>query len=257
MRLREYLTIAALLTATIVPAQATQPAASADIFRDAEERRPEVAADAAANSGRESAAEMNVSKASSAVPSPLVFRDKVFGSAYFNTLSILSASNACSDFFGGPSAAVDVFKQLIGKARRAYLANRIGMTMSGETVNIFDARTHKEYRLFSKVSINANGPFYRKRVSMSGPPMPRLGTFEANTKEVRVLMFLHELGHVMKGEDGHWLLPNDGKDEALSHQNSRKIEEVCGDEIKDLDHESKREAQPNEIRETKALNKEK
>src|SRR4029078_4399109 len=39
---------------------------------------------------------------------PLASKDKVFASAYFDTLRILAANNACSDFFGGPQAAADV-----------------------------------------------------------------------------------------------------------------------------------------------------
>lgn len=49
-----------------------------------------------------------------------------------------------------------------------------------------------------------------------------------------MLILLHELGHVMKGKDGKLLLPDDGKSEELSRNNSRKIEEVCGDQIKGL-----------------------
>ena len=246
MRLRECLTITALLTVTMVSAKGNPPAAPLDgtwdnPARDEQPRNAAVAVDPATVSHRESGAETNVGEMSTALPSPLVLKDKVLGSAYFDTLRILSANNACSDFFGGPAAAVDVFKQLIGNVRREYFANKIGMTMSGETTNVHNARTNRDYRLFSKVAINANGPFYRKRSSPSEPPMPRFGSFDANTKEVRVLMFLHELGHSMKGDDGNWLLPNDGKSDQLSHQNTQKIEDVCGDQIKDLDHEGKPE----------------
>lgn len=255
MRLCDCLTTTALLTVMIVSAKASQPVNSADVLSaeahgDIEVRSAEVAPDAIGSSDGESAAEVDAGELSAAVPSPLVLTDKVLGSAYFHTLSILSKSNPCSDFFGGSAAAVEVFKELIGNVRRDYLANGVGMTMSGETVNVFNGRTRREYRLFSRVSINANGPFYRKRFSASEPTLPRLGSYDANTKEVRVLMFLHELGHVMKGEDGNWLLPNDGKNEALSHQNSQKIEDVCGDQIKELDHEGK-QTQPDANRETK------
>ena len=47
-------------------------------------------------------------------------------------------------------------------------------------------------------------------------------------------MFLHELGHLMKGPDGHWLLPDDGSDEELSSRNSQRIELLCGAQIRDL-----------------------
>ena len=88
--------------------------------------------------------------------------------------------------------------------------------------------------MFDRVMINSNGPFYRQRVPYSFAQIPGLGTFQANTKEVRVLMFLHELGHAIKGDDDNWLLPDDGKDDQLSRRNSQKIEEVCGEQIKAL-----------------------
>jgi hypothetical protein len=168
------------------------------------------------------------------VPSPLINEDKILGSAYYDTLSILSTPNECSDFFGGPSASVDIFKAIIGKVRRKYFSPSIGIQMSGAVVNVSNAETKSTYRLFDTVSINANGPFYRKRFTTGQPFVPGVGTFGPNTKEARVLMFLHELGHVVKGQSGNWLLPDDGRDEALSRDNTRKIEDVCGDEIRNL-----------------------
>jgi len=106
--------------------------------------------------------------------------------------------------------------------------------MTGATTNVFNATTKSQYRLFDRVLLNTNGAFYRRKVSNVEPDLPGVGSFKPNTKEVRVLILLHELGHVMRGLDGNWLLPDDGRDEQLSRRNSRKIEEVCGDEIKSL-----------------------
>ena len=47
-------------------------------------------------------------------------------------------------------------------------------------------------------------------------------------------MLLHELGHLVKGAEGNWLLPDDGNDVEASSTNSRKIEDVCGDQIREL-----------------------
>lgn len=168
------------------------------------------------------------------VPSPLINEDKILGAAYYDTLSILSSPNECSEFFGGPSASVEIFNSLVGKVRKDYFSHSIGIRMSGETVNMFNATTRNQYRLFNKVSVNANGPFYRKKYSHNEPSIPGIGSFEANTKEVRVLMFLHELGHVAQGKAGEWLLPDDGRSEALSRDNTKKIEDVCGDQIRNL-----------------------
>jgi hypothetical protein len=168
------------------------------------------------------------------VPSPLITEDKILGSAYYDTLSILSTANECSDFFGGSTASVDIFNGLIGKVRWSYLQPSIGIRMSGAALSGFNQTTRTRYRLFDKVSINRNGPFYRRKNSPWELTVRGVGTFAPNTKEARVLMFLHELGHIVKGEGGNWLLPDDGGDEALSRDNTRKIEDVCGGQIRNL-----------------------
>lgn len=168
------------------------------------------------------------------VPSPLINEDKILGSAYYDTLSILSTANECSDFFGGSSASVDIFNGLIARVRWGYLQPSIGIRMSGASLNGFNQTTKIKYRLFDKVLINRNGPFFRKKNSPWELTVRGVGTFLPNTKEARVLMFLHELGHIVKGAGGNWLLPDDGGDEALSTENTRKIEEVCGSQIKNL-----------------------
>jgi hypothetical protein len=169
----------------------------------------------------------------SAVASPLASQDKLFASAYFGALSILAASNECSDFFGGPAAA-EVFTQLMGNVSKNSLPALVAMNMNGLTVQVTNARTKSKYRLFDKVLINSHGAFYRDRAPVSLAPLPGVGGFPANTNEVRVLMLLHELGHAIKGDDGKWLLPDDGKDSGLSRRNSQKIEDVCGRQIKAL-----------------------
>ena len=168
------------------------------------------------------------------VPSPLITQDKILSSAYYDTLSILGAPNECSDFFGGSSASVEIFNSLIGRLRKEYLSSSIGIRMSGETVNVSNEATKSKYRLFEKVSINANGPFYRRQDTISHSFTPGIGSYRASTKEGRVLMFLHELGHVVKGQSGAWLLPDDGRDSAVSNDNTRKIEDVCGNQLKNL-----------------------
>lgn len=168
------------------------------------------------------------------VPSPLIDEDKILGSAYYDTLSILSTSNLCSDFFGGPAASVDAFNHLIGRLRTEYLSGSIAMRMTGQTTNMLNAATNKQYRLFEKVVLNAKGPFYRSRFSNSDPSVFPIGPFEPNTKQARVLIFLHELGHVVKGNDGEWLLPNDGGNAKVSKENTRRIQGICGDQIEGL-----------------------
>lgn len=167
------------------------------------------------------------------VPSPLLSKDEKLRAAYQDALEILASNNQCSDFFGGPGV-VEIFNQLISKARKGRYPKSVGMRLSGITVSVYDIPTKKTYRLFEELSINENGPFYRQRSSTGEPMVPWVGNFGPNTREVRVLMLLHELGHLVKGPDGQWLLVNDGNDESLSSSNTRKIEAVCRDQIKNL-----------------------
>jgi hypothetical protein len=167
------------------------------------------------------------------LPSPLIGEDKILETAYYDTLSILSTPNECSDFFGGISA-VESFNGLIGKVRKDYFSSAIGIRMSGATTNVFNTRTKTQYRLFNKVSINGNGPFYKNKLTNAQAFVSGIGRFAANTKEARVLMFLHELGHVVKGASGAWLLPDDGVDESKSRENTKKIEDVCGEQIRTM-----------------------
>jgi len=178
------------------------------------------------------------------VPSPLIVEDKVIRSAYYDTLGILSSSNECSEFFGGPTKSVEIFNVLMGRIRKEFLFSSIAMRMSGQTIDAYSMITRTKYRLFDKVSININGPFYRHRYSETQPIIPGVGTFQPNTREARVLMFLHELGHVVQVEEGKWLLPDDGRDEELSRKNTRTIEGICGSEIRKLD---KRDTEENSV----------
>jgi hypothetical protein len=168
------------------------------------------------------------------IPSSLISEDKVLGLAYYDTLNILSTENECSEFFGGAGNAVDIFNMQMSKVRKRFWPVAVGIRMSGQTTNVVNIRTKREYRLFDTVEINTNGPFYRKKFSAAEARVPRIGRFEPNTKEARVLMLLHELGHIVKGTDGNWLLPNDGQADEQSRDNSLKIEGVCGEEIRNL-----------------------
>ena len=71
-------------------------------------------------------------EAAGSVPLPppiLIAKDKVLESAYYNTLAILSTSNRCSHFFGGPPASMHVFNRLMSQARKDYLSSSVAMRM--------------------------------------------------------------------------------------------------------------------------------
>ena len=167
-------------------------------------------------------------------PPAVIFKDQVLASVYYDALAILSTNNRCSEFFGNKAASMNVFYRFVSQVRKDYAASSLVMRMRGPTISGTDASTNVRYRLFSKVSINANGPFYRNGTSRSERTIQGIGSFAPNTREVRVLVLLHELGHLIQGQDGEWLLPDDGGDEELSRRNSSRVEEACGEQIKGL-----------------------
>jgi len=171
------------------------------------------------------------------IPKPastLVREDEALFIAYYDAMRILGSGNQCSAFFGGPEASVTVFGNFMSGVKRAYLPASIGVKMSGDYTNVLNANTQLKYRLFATTSVNMAGPFYQRKGSPFSPSVFGVGSFPASSREARVLMLLHELGHLMKGNDGNWLLPDDGFSMVDSLNNTRKVESICGDQIRDL-----------------------
>jgi hypothetical protein len=171
------------------------------------------------------------------LPTPLQLSrtNKIFESAYMDTYNILSEDNSCSTFYGGPLTALTVFNQLFGQLRTEYVQDaRVGITMTTPVTMIDDHKTGSSYRLFSKAKLNSNGPFYKNRITPTNKLIPDVGAFQANTREARALMLLHELGHLMKGQDNHWLLQDDGSDPLLSIRNTKTVERHCAKQIREL-----------------------
>jgi hypothetical protein len=170
-----------------------------------------------------------------ATPMKIERKDIVYVSAYKDVYRILSVDNPCSSFFGGPLKAVEVLNGLYGKLETARMNDsKIGLSMSGQTRSVSNARTGASYRLFEKAVINTEGPFYRKKFSMADPFVPNVGSYQPNTREARAAILLHEMGHLVQGADGRWLLPNDGASDEQSRKNTATIETRCGDQIKEL-----------------------
>lgn len=143
--------------------------------------------------------------------------------SYSDVFRLLKDDNACSRFFGGPQLAVTVFNQFTRRLQPKRLgANTVGVVMSGDYTTYQDVRTGETYRLFEQASLNSDGPF-----SPQAATRMRVGSFPAETRQARALMLLHELGHLIKGKDGRWLLPNDGGDAALSESNTKEVEAHC------------------------------
>jgi hypothetical protein len=186
-----------------------------------------------------------------AVPTPLAKpangRDSVFRQAYEDVYSILSSENECSRFYGGAAPAAYVFNQLAARFKPARVgSSHMAGKMSGEVVNISHAPSGIQFRLFEKAVLNTAGAFYSRQGFQSDARVPRVGSFAPDTRGARALILLHELGHVVKGQGGDWLLPDDGGDAERSEHNTELVEARCGAQLRALGTQP-RQARPAEV----------
>ena len=166
-------------------------------------------------------------------PSALTSRDPqklgLVDRAYLDAYTILNAENECSRFFGG-KLAVAALTELVFQLKPTYLEYDVAVRMSGNTTTYQSHRTGFSFRLFDKAEINLAGPFFpgnrssERRTSVAS-------TFRPNTRETRVVVLLHELGHLVKTAEGTWVLPDDGTDFSLSLENTKRVVSVCRRQI--------------------------
>ena len=155
--------------------------------------------------------------------------------AFQDALSILSKSNSCSRFFGDTKTTAEVLRRLAIQFQiRLLRDSRTGIQMSGNFTYFGQTERHAGYRLFAAATINTAGPFFKAKVFPAEPYVPPVGSFLPNTREARVLMLLHELAHLVKGQNGNWLIPDDGNAPALSKRNTEVIESQCREQILSL-----------------------
>jgi hypothetical protein len=150
--------------------------------------------------------------------------------AYLDAFSILKEDNTCSTFYGGP-AAIEVLNQFKLQLKPGLLDSSVAMRMSGSTTNHMSRHDALSYRLFQKAELNLEGPFYRRSLYYSDLS---IGGFPPNTREARVTILLHELGHLIGRRDRQWLLPNDGASEDLMRENTKRVIRACREQIKRL-----------------------
>lgn len=155
--------------------------------------------------------------------------------AYLDAYSILREDNACSRFYGG-FAAIEVLNQLTRQLKPVYLNKSIGLRMTGKISYAMNNTTKLSYRTFENAQLNTNGPFYRTSIFPVDSTIPRVGEYSPNTREARLTILLHELGHMIQRPDGEWVLPNDGDDPGTSRSNTQKVIEVCREQIKGQSH---------------------
>jgi hypothetical protein len=157
---------------------------------------------------------------------------------YLDAYAILRENNSCSRFFGGPRVATVVLNSLYPKLETSLIENHVGISMSGSITMVTDFQTGASYRLFKRAFVNLTGPFYRSANSKSQGFFHKIGYYLANTREARVTMLLHELGHLLRGSDGLWLLPDDGDSHVQVAANTATIMNKCSEQIKALSMES-------------------
>lgn len=164
-------------------------------------------------------------------PLPLTSREGVDKSSYADVFRILKTDNRCSRYFGGPHAAVTVFNQFTLRLRKRSLgAGAVAIAMYGDYTNYRDTVSGASYRLFDEAAVNTQGPF-TARVPQPATARLRIGRFPVETRQAKALILLHELGHLIRGKDGKWLLPEDGGDAELSERNTGTVQGQCLGEL--------------------------
>lgn len=161
-------------------------------------------------------------------------RPTLIDKTYLDAFTILQDSNTCSMFFGGPRIATGVLNSLYPTLQTALLDNHVGIRMSGPFTVVTDHPTGLRYRLFKKATINVVGPFYRSADDRHHGFFQKVGYYTANTREARVTMLLHELGHLVSSSEGRWLLADDGDNHTQVELNTAAIMKICSEQIKSL-----------------------
>ena len=159
-----------------------------------------------------------------------VTRDWNLSQAYQDVFKILSHENACSNFYGGTHAATTVLNGLVVRVRPLQLGGEVSFEMEGNTRLMRDSSSGRSYRIFDRTMVNVNGSFYQRRDLMRRFPSD-VGHFAPATRPARALILLHELGHLILGEDGDWLLPDDGHNGQQSKANTLKVQQACRKEL--------------------------
>jgi len=157
----------------------------------------------------------------------------VLEKAYLDVFTILNDENSCSRLYGGPPA-IAALNELFQRLHPTYLDRNIAIRMKGATTIIQSYRSKFSFRVFDLVEINREGAFYRGN-NPGERRIPLVGNYQPNTRESRVVVLLHELGHMVHGENSKtWLFVDDGDDRSLSQKNSEMVVEACQNQIESV-----------------------
>jgi len=167
-------------------------------------------------------------------PPPLVFQTKDWNltQAYADVYKILSDQNKCSTFYGGPREATIVLNSFVGNVKSQPLTRAVAFRMTGRLRLIREPGA--SYRLFEKAMVNTNGSFYQRRDDPLQKFPADVGNFSPGSRPARALILLHELGHLIQGENGDWLLPDDDRNGLQSKANTLRVQRECRQQLDKL-----------------------
>jgi hypothetical protein len=152
--------------------------------------------------------------------------------AYLDVFTILNEDSSCSRFFGGRNA-IAALNEMVERLKPRYFDHDIAIRMTGQTTLVQSHATGFTFRVFERMELNMAGSFFR-----SPSPSERHYTitpiYRPNSRETRMVVFLHELGHLVRGDDNKWLLTDDGDDSSQSLDNTERIISACREQITSL-----------------------
>lgn len=167
-------------------------------------------------------------------PMVVVTKDWDISRAYKDVYTMLSEQNACSRFYGGPDKATTVLNGFVSHVKSKRLLREKSFEMAGTPRVIRDPATGASYRLFERTVVNTDGSFYQRRAGPLRRFPSNVGSFPPGTRRARALILLHELGHLIQGDDGAWLVPDDGHSGLQSRANTLRVEWECRRELDGL-----------------------
>jgi hypothetical protein len=164
----------------------------------------------------------------------LVKKDWGLKQAYSDVFRILSQQNPCSSFYGGPRAATTVLNDFVVLVKPQPMLRQVTFQMVGTSRLIRDPATGASYRLFDRTLVNTDGSFYQRRVELMREYPSDIGAFAPGSRQARALILLHELGHLIQGENGDWLIPDDGHNGPQSKANTLRVQQACRVQLETL-----------------------
>ena len=170
------------------------------------------------------------------MPKALTTRDpeklSLVDRAYLDVFTILNEDSSCSRFFGGRNA-IAALNEMVVLLKPRYFDRDIAIRMTGQTTLVQSHATGFTFRLFERMELNMAGSFFRAP-SASERHYTITPIYPANSRETRMVVFLHELGHLVRGADNKWLLTDDGDDSSQSLDNTERIISACREQITSL-----------------------